>query len=351
MEQFANTGTSTLNGTIASGATSLTVLAATTFPTVGIFRIRVESEIMIVTAVSSNTFTVTRGAEGTTAAAHSSGVQVVHIVTAQALASSNWNIAFDLDLSALTTASYNTDGTFTFTGAPASTNYTWTKGNSSGSTVAVTNGSGLNFQPASSTDYNGPTRTLPFVWLPFAQVFPAASFPNFGWNTKLRMWVAMGTDNLTATFDNYVFGMDSNSTGFGCVVKRGFGTVGPQGSQNLYEINAGNTGNFTNDSYTLGAGNKTYMVEFESVSAMWFKTFRGSSLTAGQVFPSVSSLQTATINLYDVAPNTTNVSFATTGVTDPLNGMGLFLGAQRAGSGTALSVFYLRLRLDYKFQD
>ena len=355
MEQFTTAASTILNGSITSGSTSLTVLSATNFPTYAYFRIRVESEIMIVTAVSSTTFTITRGAEGTTAAAHNSGVQVVHIVTAQSLASSNWNIAFDLDLTALTTATYGTDGTFTFTGAPAAYNYTWTKGNSANEATHanIVNGSGLNFQPASTSDYNGATRTFPYVWLPFAQVFPAASFPNFGWNTKLRMWIAMGTDNLTATYDNYVFGMDSNSTGFGVILKRGYGTVGPQGSQQLFDVNGLNGNNFMTDTYTLGAGNKTYMVEFESVAAMWYKSWRGTGLSAGTPFPNASTLTAATYNQFGQAPNTSGgqIIFANTTVTDPLNGMGLFLGCQRAGSGTSLSVFYLRLRLDYKFQD
>jgi hypothetical protein len=40
---------------------------------------------MLVTAVASNTFTVTRGAESTTATSHSSGAQVTHVVTAGAI--------------------------------------------------------------------------------------------------------------------------------------------------------------------------------------------------------------------------------------------------------------------------
>jgi len=69
-----------INTTLASGitnvATSLTVASATGFPTSGNFRIVVESEIMLVTAVSGTTFTVTRGVEGTNPAAHSGGTIV-----------------------------------------------------------------------------------------------------------------------------------------------------------------------------------------------------------------------------------------------------------------------------------
>lgn len=84
-EQFANNASTTLNGAIDASTTSVTVSSAGAFPAEGDFRILVESEIMLVTAVSANTFTVTRGAESTTAASHSNGVDVVHILTAGAL--------------------------------------------------------------------------------------------------------------------------------------------------------------------------------------------------------------------------------------------------------------------------
>jgi len=82
VEQFANNASSTLNGAIISSDTSLTVNSASTFPTSGNFRIIIDSEIIIVGSVSSNTFSnLTRGAEGTTAASHSNGVVVTHLLT------------------------------------------------------------------------------------------------------------------------------------------------------------------------------------------------------------------------------------------------------------------------------
>jgi len=365
METFTNYANSTLNGTITSGATTLVVASATTFPSKPYFRIAVDQEIMLVTAVSGTTFTIARGVEGTTAAAHNNGVAVAHILTSGALTSSSWATAFDLDFTSFTTATLNggSDGTFTFSGAPTGYNYTWTKGNSANEATHanIVNGSGLNFQPASTSDYNGPTRSLPYIWLPFAQPFPSATFPNFGWNTKLRLWVAMGTDNLSTSYDDFVFGIDSNSTGFGAVHKLGYGTAGvgspPTGGQGFYTINAGNTAgtttNIVTDGFALSASNKTYMMEFESVAAMWTKTFRGTGLSVGAVFPNVSTLVAGTYNQFGQTPNTTGstVVFASTGVTDPLNGMGVVLGAQRASSGTSLSVYFLRVRLDYKFQD
>ncbi len=85
MEQFANIASTTLNGTISAGATSLVVTSATAFPASGNFRIIVETEIMLVTAVAGTTFTVTRGQESTAAVSHNSGVLVTHTLTAGAL--------------------------------------------------------------------------------------------------------------------------------------------------------------------------------------------------------------------------------------------------------------------------
>jgi len=86
MERFANNAASTLSAAVAAGATSLTVAGATAFPSAGNFRILIDSEIMLVTAVAGTTFTVTRGQEGTTGASHASGAAVTHIVTAGSLA-------------------------------------------------------------------------------------------------------------------------------------------------------------------------------------------------------------------------------------------------------------------------
>lgn len=84
-EQFANNPSSTLTGAITAGSTSLTVASATAFPTEGNFRLLIETEILKVTGVAGATFTVERGAEATTAAAHAAGAAVTQVLTAGAL--------------------------------------------------------------------------------------------------------------------------------------------------------------------------------------------------------------------------------------------------------------------------
>jgi len=76
----ATTDSTTLVGAITSSATTLSVAAATGFPTVGTFTIKVDNEYMIVTAGNNQTtWTVTRAQQGTAAVAHSVGAPVTHI--------------------------------------------------------------------------------------------------------------------------------------------------------------------------------------------------------------------------------------------------------------------------------
>lgn len=84
-EKFANNASSTLNGSINDMVTTLDVTSASSFPSTGNFRIKIGDEIMTVTTVATNTFTVTRGDEGTAAASHTNLDPVTHVLTADAL--------------------------------------------------------------------------------------------------------------------------------------------------------------------------------------------------------------------------------------------------------------------------
>lgn len=90
-ERYTTLGQSTLSAGINNVQTTLSVASASSFPTAGTFRILVQTadgvtkEIMTVTGVSGSTFTVTRGQEGTSASAFSSGDQVIQVLTAAGL--------------------------------------------------------------------------------------------------------------------------------------------------------------------------------------------------------------------------------------------------------------------------
>ncbi len=86
-ESFANAFATDLNGAINNSVTAITVdAAAPTALQTGQSRFIIDSEIIILTAGGSGTsWTVTRGAEGTTAASHADEAAVTHILTAASL--------------------------------------------------------------------------------------------------------------------------------------------------------------------------------------------------------------------------------------------------------------------------
>jgi Tfp pilus assembly protein PilV len=72
-----DSATTTVTGGLTSSATTLTVTAASGFPAAPEFRVTIDSEVLIVTAVAgTTTWTVERGAEGTSPAAHTAGATV-----------------------------------------------------------------------------------------------------------------------------------------------------------------------------------------------------------------------------------------------------------------------------------
>ena len=90
--------TTTTTADPGSGGTSLAVTLRDKFPQTGPFKIKVENEIMLVTAgfgTGAGSFTVTRGQDGTTAVAHTSGVTVAQLAAAQYMIPiSNRSVAF-----------------------------------------------------------------------------------------------------------------------------------------------------------------------------------------------------------------------------------------------------------------
>ncbi len=61
--------------------TSITVTSEASFPAVD-FIISIDTECMLVTNVSTTTWTVTRGYEGSTAATHTNGAAIYHDISA-----------------------------------------------------------------------------------------------------------------------------------------------------------------------------------------------------------------------------------------------------------------------------
>jgi len=94
-EKFANYVETTLSAAIATtGALNIPVVSATGFPSSPEYRVRIDDELFIVTSgAGTTTWGVVRGAEGTTAATHTIGTRVAHVLTADSLVNQPMAIA------------------------------------------------------------------------------------------------------------------------------------------------------------------------------------------------------------------------------------------------------------------
>jgi len=81
-EQVPNHGATNLDGAILDSDLSIDVIDGSVFPTAGDFRILIGTEVLLVTARSTDTLTVERGLDGTTAASASDGAAVKTVATA-----------------------------------------------------------------------------------------------------------------------------------------------------------------------------------------------------------------------------------------------------------------------------
>jgi len=87
-DTFANHAGTTLSGAIASATRPVTfsVASATGLPATGNFRVVIDSEILLITTIAGTSLTGSN-AEGTTAATHSNGAAVTHVLTAASVLS------------------------------------------------------------------------------------------------------------------------------------------------------------------------------------------------------------------------------------------------------------------------
>ncbi len=80
-EKFSNNAVTTLNGSINNTITTIVVNDGSVFPNDGNYRVRVGTELLLVTSRSSNVLTVIRGAENTSPLDHSDTNDIVLVLT------------------------------------------------------------------------------------------------------------------------------------------------------------------------------------------------------------------------------------------------------------------------------
>lgn len=213
-ERIENGAVSTLNGSLTSGATTVAVSDGSVFSSAEQFRVIVDSEIMLVTDVSGNNLTVTRGAESTTAAAHNDGATIAQIITKEGTQRymRDWNNPFFDD------ANGNPKQLLSSAGATlVTTDFTWAN---QGSATVGNNNSGSFLYTVDSTASNSVRlheRTLTAPWKVTAAFVPTwlgdSSSPACGIAIK---------DNAVGTFKNIALEGDiimhhrwTNTTTFG----------------------------------------------------------------------------------------------------------------------------------------
>jgi hypothetical protein len=80
-EQYANNATTELAAPVSLIDLTITVVSAVLFPTTTPFRIIIDEEVMMVTGIALNVFTVTRGIEESTITTHISGTTIFQSLT------------------------------------------------------------------------------------------------------------------------------------------------------------------------------------------------------------------------------------------------------------------------------
>lgn len=310
-EQFTNASSSTLVGAITNVATTLVVASATSFPTLPQFRIIVDSEIMIVTAISGTTFTVTRGQEGTTASSHANSVAVVHIITAGAIAGirGDWQVGYDVDfgtVGAITPQSFSADTTYTIDGK------TWTVVNHGQCTFSI-DSLGLfwhNITGTGSYDVNPPTRTSCIIQAVITQFIP-----NFemDWGLRLTVWNSVNPcvsqyQRVAATIDdgttNQIYGyVKGHRQDNGLVTHESFTGV----------LGSGPSPYFLND--TTNTGDDVFMIEAPKIGSRFSQTYTGTyssgwpANTAMRKRADMTSSTSGVISINMLTPSTVAVLF------------------------------------------
>lgn len=79
-ENLANNAVTQLQANVLTSDTQISVLSSAEFPEAS-YRIKIDDELMLVTAVDGDVWTVTRGVESTTTAQHSINASVASVLT------------------------------------------------------------------------------------------------------------------------------------------------------------------------------------------------------------------------------------------------------------------------------
>ena len=250
-----------------------------------------------------------------------------------------WNDATTLgpngtfDFTAQTTTTFATDGTYHFGG------FTWTKQNSTGDQVAMnsTNGTGLVIVPVSATQYNGGTWTAPLFMLPIVTAIP-------GWypTMPIRLWVSWASQNAAANFDEVFIGIDTGSA-MRLSWRHGIGHDSAMAWASVATLNGTSTGQLNS---ATSLSDLCMMVEYpDGVPQVKATTLTSSSNFSAGTWPDASTFLPRCMNS---GSNIAAQGYAVNGAWPALGSWFIAIGAQRQGSGTALSATVKAIRVQYR---
>jgi hypothetical protein len=242
--------------------------------------------------------------------------------------SNKWRTVFDVDFTAEPSLSFPADNTYSLGG------YTWTKFNTTydQTTLENVNGTGLVIQPNMNSDYNASVWAAPSIWTPLDGISS-----DIDWDTPMRIWIYISTENSFANYRNTIFGIDSgtsstNAGGRSLVGYRGNGTVAGLTLKNIVNASAQSI----DATVSLNNTSRVVMLDIDNFQARRLRLFYGSYNTG---WTSLSSL-TQLLEVFDTTA-TRSVGYGS------MSNMGLLIGAVGAGSG-GYSTTIARVRMDIK---
>jgi hypothetical protein len=235
----------------------------------------------------------------------------------------NWVTARTIDFTAQATQTLSTDTTYTID------TLTWTKGNSTNdnSAMVLTNGTGVVITPKSTSDYNGGTKSAPYLSTPLSGIISGLEL---SWGVRVSFY--WSSQNATANYDSSISAIDTTAvSGSAYGFKRGF-TVSGQGISHWLNDASSNASGFKDTTMTMAASNNVAVLEIPTLGLGICRAYYGQYSSG---FPAISActplkgiIVTQTVGW---TPSTANVT----------------IGAQRAGSGTAYVATCAAIKVEY----
>lgn len=254
--------------------------------------------------------------------------------TPSATGGAGWITALDLDFTAESSQTLTTDGNYTIGGL------TWTKGGSTGDQVAMTltNGTGLVIQPKVSTNYNGTTRTAPYIYTDLA-----ALIPSYYIDTPIRLWCYISTDTISVTAQNAGVFLDNMSSSSSTVAQFVMYRSASGGTKSILAGTALASASLSTQQAASPLDNTDRVMVQQIPLGLWDNRSTTYVASNSPIWPALSSLRPS--NRGGTAAGTLNTS-----TNNIIAGLPMKFGitAQQGAAANLFSATIARVRIDYR---